>query len=555
MSLDLNIFSEIEKKRKLRDGLARIAKLKKSFGLQYYEPHYKQDRFHLAGEFKRRYMRTGNRFGKSDMGAAESCAWALGYRPWYEREFAVIDGQGDTIRIHKGHKDHPYCFLGLPQRPTKGLIICEDWEKATEIFTSEEDGIGRGKLFKYLPDLRKNDDGHSPGIIKISRNSTGITILFVRSIHGGVSSMHLDTVRSYKSNQMGQESSNWDWIQVDEPCPQGMWKAVARGLVDTHGSAWFNCTPLRERWINDMFIPGARTKLNLNKENVFQIKGADRWVMVGSMHDNPWLSTDAKQEFISELTDGEIATRIDGKPAHYQGLIYSAFDYDRHVFYKAPHGWKDMFTPPSNYCVRMSIDPHPKTPHAVLFCATAPTGEVFFFSEIFNHCLVGELLEEIRLITGNRQLPSAPCDWVAFEENPVDGSCMADEFDLQEVLIHKAPRSLSTGIIKTQAALAKRNFIFVSSHLSRFLYEIDSYAWDPLKEKPVDSQDHMMENFYRLVLEGLDYIPPINIRYGNSAPIKLRSDSDIFHSDLSLPTQRHELEPAAYRPGGIYRDV
>ena len=56
------------------------------------------------------------------------------------------------------------------------------------------------------------------------------------------------------ANPMGLESSQWDWIHVDEPIPEAMWNAVSRGLMDTGGSAWFTCTPIAEQWINLKFI-------------------------------------------------------------------------------------------------------------------------------------------------------------------------------------------------------------------------------------------------------------------------------------------------------------
>lgn len=522
----------LQDKRDLAEALERKEKLRRAFGLRYYQPHYKQDLFHRAGAHRRRYMRTGNRFGKSDMGASEACAWAIGYRPWYELSFNVLGKGGEITRRHEGRPDHEACFFGIPRRPTKGLIIVQDWDKAHEIFTSEEDGIGRGKLFKFLPDLRKNDDGKSPGIIRATRQSTGaISTLYIRSIHGGISTIHLDTVRSFKSDGMGQESSNWDWVMVDEPCPQLMWKAVARGLVDAHGSAWFNCTPLRERWINDMFIGSPRTIIDQNNPNLFTVKGANRWVMVGSMHDNPHLSAAAKQEFISDLSEDEIETRIEGKPSHYQGLIYPQFGYAKHVYTEPPHGWKDMSTPPANYKVRFAIDPHTKNPHAVLFSATAPTGEVYFFAEIFERSLASDLARDILNITKNYDVDSAPCDWIAFEESPRDGSAMVDDFDKEGLIVHKATRALSRGILETRRALSRPNYIFFSSYLERTLYEFDCYAWDPIKEKPIDSNDHMMENFYRMVLDGLDYEAPSRMR--DDKPVEARADIQSDH--LALP--------------------
>ena len=43
-------------------------------------------------------------------------------------------------------KDDPDRFKGIPQRPTKGLILVADWDKAREVFTSMEEGQ-KGNLF------------------------------------------------------------------------------------------------------------------------------------------------------------------------------------------------------------------------------------------------------------------------------------------------------------------------------------------------------------------------------------------------------------------------
>lgn len=556
MSLTLD---KLEDKKSLVKALRKQVALKSKFGLLYYIPHHKQDCFHRAGDRKRRYMRTGNRFGKSDMGSAEASAWALGYRPWYENSFEVLNGQKEVTRRHEGRPDHPDCFTGIPKRPTKGLIICQDWDKAREIFTSEEHGLGRGKLFKFLPDLRKNDDGKSVGIIRTERSSTGaINLLYVRSKWGGISTIHFDTVRSFKSDGMGQESSNWDWIMIDEPCPEAMWKAASRGLIDAYGSAWFNCTPLRERWINDMFFPSARTVPDETQENIYQIKGQDRWVMVGNTYDNPHLSSKAIEAFISDLDKDEVETRIKGKPSHYQGLIYSQFDYSRHVYTQTPHGWESPTKPPAHYKVRTVIDPHPKTPHAVLMAATAPTGEVFFFHEIFEHCLAKDLARQIVAVyeDGGYEMDNIPCDWVAFEESPTTGESMEDDFIEEGIHIEKAPRELTRGIMVTRQALSRPNYLYFYAGLDRTLYEMDSYAWDEKKEKPVDENDHMMENLYRLVLGGLDYEEPRIMT--DRRPASSLTMSDVNNIDYSISDSSFDLPAeqdwiAAMGPGTVYR--
>ena len=128
-------------------ALRRLAELRKNYGIFAYKPQPKQALFHQAN-YKYRYLRTGNRFGKSTCGSAEDCAFALSARLWLP--------EGDPIR-----------HLGIPRRATKGVILVADWDKAREIFTSPE----TGKLMSFLPkdrieQLVKNQAGEV-NVIKV----------------------------------------------------------------------------------------------------------------------------------------------------------------------------------------------------------------------------------------------------------------------------------------------------------------------------------------------------------------------------------------------------
>lgn len=492
----------VETRRKA-ELLRKIAQLKEKCGLSFYRPHPKQEAFHRAGEFKRRYARTGNRFGKSEMGAAEDCSWAIGERLFFPKE--------DEAR-----------YLGLPQRPTKGCIVVADWDKATEIFTSQESGSARGKLFRMLP---------KDSIVRTHRNHSGaIDKVTVQSRNGGESSIWFETVKSFKQNPMGIESSNWDWIHVDEPCPEQMWKALARGLIDSGGSAWFTCTPIAEMWINRYFLPSVRDEL----KDDYYIDGSKKWVMFGSSFDNPYNDAEDIEDFADLLTEDEKECRLHGIPTALSGLVYKEFRPDDHVYHKPPHGWKAFDEPPKDYTIRFAIDPHPKEPHAVLFAATAPTGETFIFHEIFDKCLIGQLSEKIKSITEGRFVVKQWCDPIAWIENPVDGSSMMVEFNRNGVFVEKASKDLSYGILKTRQAL-KNNELYFSAMLRETLFEFDNYVWDPAKERPIDDKDHMMECLYRLVVGGLHYVEPTSYD-GKVVPQRRLPTTNLAPLAYSKPT-------------------
>lgn len=451
------------KKRRL--GLLREKRdLIKDNGLAGYRPFPKQDAFHQAGiRNKRRAIFAGNRFGKSTMGCAEDCAFLMGERPWYP-------------------KDHPARRGGLPQHPVKHLLITTDWDKVDEIWTNENDG----KLWKMLPS----------GFVKqkLKNNSGAYDTVICQN--GSV--FRADTVKSFKNDPQSSESSDWDSIHVDEPCPEAMWKAASRGLLDRNGSAWFTLTPLKEAWIIGFFRPeiyGEASKIGF-------------WSSEGSTYDNPHLSKAAIEEYESTLTNDEKQCRIHGIPMHLAGLVYKEFKWEKHVLRDLPKGWDSYVNPPKDYCIYFAIDPHPQTPHAVLFCAVSPLGQRFYYDSIFEHVKINILCDLIKRRLAGRRVIFGMVDPLAYIENPVTEHTIADELGANGVYCEKAVKDLQGGIMKAQTELDREDNIYVTPTNRRFLWEIQRYAWDDKENKPVDKDDHMMENFYRLELNEPRWLNP-----------------------------------------------
>lgn len=452
------------KKRLLEQRIAAI----RNDGLPYYQPHSKQDAFHRAGVFSRRRMaRGGNRSGKSTLGCAEDCAWLRRERPWY--------AEGDPAR--RG---------GIPQQPIKLLTITTDWDKVDEIFTSQR-GEG-GKAWRYLP---------RDGFVKSTKRNHSGAIDTIECSNGSL--WRFDTVKSWMANPQSSESSDWDAIHVDEPCPEGMWKGASRGLMDRGGSAWFTLTPLIEWWINDYFFP----------QDTGGLLRPGVWATTMSTYDNPALLPSDIADYESTLSEEEKQCRIHGLPLHLAGLIYKEFSWDKHVLKTVPEGWEDFNRPPKSWPVYFAIDPHPQTPHAVLLATVSPHGVRVYFDDIFKHCTIEDLAAEIRSRTDGYYVPIARMDPLGFIKDPITDSCFADELAKCRVYVEKATKDLHGGIIKVKSELAKENGIRFTPTCKRTLWEIQRYCWDQRPDhlnKPVDKDDHMVENLYRLELEGMRWL-------------------------------------------------
>jgi hypothetical protein len=322
-----------------------------------------------------------------------------------------------------------------------------------------------------------------------------------------------------------------------------MWTANSRGLIDNDGKAWFTCTPIAEQWINELFIPRSRLKDTFEFGMPFNKGELKTWVLTGTTHDNTSLSESSIKKFEAQLSDEEKASRIDGRPLGMQGVVYSMFNRDQHVYEELPHGWKDFDEPPDDYTIRVACDPHPKTPHAVLFAATAPTGQTFFYTEYFQHVMIDDLVDVILYKLKGRVPFVTLLDRIAFNQDPITGATWADSFYRKGLMVVPASKELTHGISSTQNALARKTgeTLHFCSSLTETLYEFDSYIWDPKREnKPKDANDHMMECLYRLVLNGLSWSEPERNTSFNPGSLPLTGELTFETSD-----QRHWFEKKA----------
>lgn len=481
----------LAKKRLLELQRRKLSALKDN-GLLAYKPHPRQDSFHRAGGRRWRLWEAGNRSGKSTAGCAEDCAFLRGLREWYP--------EGDIAR-----------YAGIPQgRALKGLVICNDWKKVGEVFTSERGDSG--KLWRMLPrGFVKSRKTNSEGVIDFIECANGATLQF-------------NTVRSWMTNPGTVESVDHDFVHFDEPLPKGMFKGVFRGLIDREGCCgWFTLTPKTEPWIHMMFFPSRRVKDDLSL-------GKDTWAQKGSTLDNPYLPKENVEAFMSTLTRDEVDCFIHGIPLALSGLVYKEFDFDKHVLSEPLQGWKSFSEPPKDATIYVAIDPHPQTPHHVIFLAVQAPDVWVVYDEIFLHCSIVDLAKMIRDRLGNSFAPCVICDPLAFIEHPDKRvPSYAEDFARGGLYIRKASKDRAGGILRFKRRLTTPHAFYISPHLEETLFEFETHCWDERENKPKDENDHAMENLGRLALEGARWIDQDMNKSSSVA------DLEITAADLSLP--------------------
>jgi predicted RNA-binding protein YlxR (DUF448 family) len=122
------------------------------------------------------------------------------------------------------------------------------------------------------------------------------------------------------------------------------------------------------------------------------------------------------------------------------------------------------------------------------------------------------------------------CDPIAWIENPDTGRCWATTFFDMGLLVVKASKEKTGGIIQTQEIWKPGRSVYVFPKCVNFIREIKSYFFDK-ENKAIDKDDHMMENLYRLVVhDNLQYYPVV----GKSKPLVYANDEFAnTKSDLS----------------------
>lgn len=438
-------------------------------GLAFYRPHAKQDAFHRAGEFKWRLWESGNRSGKSTGGVAEDASWLLGFRPFYA-------------------KDDPARIAGIPQHPVKGLVVCNDWKKVGEVFTSTRGE--EGKLWKFLPGGYATDGS---GSVKSTKTNSEGVIEVVEMHNGNV--LNFTTVRAWMSNPGSVQSVDHDFAHFDEPLPKKMFIGVKRGLIDRAGKGWFTLTPLSEPWIHQMFFPARRMKDTL-------VIDGRKWAQRGSTYDNHFLPLEEVNEFANGLTRDEVDCLLHGIPLAMSGLVFKEFNYDKHVLSEPLAGWSGYAKPSASATIYVAIDPHPQTPHHVMFLAALPYDVLYVYDEIFVHCPIPELAQRILDHTRGLFVVRVLCDPYAWLEHPNRHvNSYAEDFAQAGLYLSKASKDRAAGILETKRCLATYGKLLISPLLEETLSEFETHCWDEKENKPKDENDHAMENLGRLMLE------------------------------------------------------
>ena len=290
----------------------------------------------------------------------------------------------------------------------------------------------------------------------------------------------------------------------DEPPPRDKYVATLRGLVDYSGRHWLTLTPLTQPWIYDEIYTAT------DKNYTF--------VTTIDIRENTYLSEDAIKEFENSLTHEEKEARLHGKFMHLSGLIYKEFVAETHVV--EPPEIKDHWT---KY---MAIDPHERTPTAVLWVAVDEKDTHYVYDELWLRDMdIKQISQAILAQEGVQPAQIRLIDPHADKDNVVAGGFnVRKELMKYGVFTQRANSDPMLGKARIRQALTtryspilKRNIpkMYVSSYCSQTIYEFQHYIWDEYRRNAEDydkkevakkKNDHFMDCLRYIFNYGPRYI-------------------------------------------------
>lgn len=420
----------------------------------------------------------GNRSGKTTIGAILAIATVVGYYPWNKEPVPIF---------------HKY--------PRKIRYVGQDWEKH----------IGRvciPALKKWWPKSRQ---------VEIKKNHIGYETFWLDTETGS-------TIELMSNNQDSDLHEGWegDLVIYDEPPRREIRIANARGLVDRNGRELFCATLLKEAWL-DREVIRAVNEDGSPDTSIYTVH-ATIWDNVGY-----GLTREGVEEFSKKLTDDEKQSRLMGIPSYMTGLVYPQFKRDTHL--------KCRFKIPLSWPVDIAIDIHPREKQAVLFIATGPNGAKYICDELWEHGDGTAIAEAVVRLIRQREyeINQIYIDPLSKgDRNNINTvyDKVQDVFSSYGLPLRVAIKDKSAGILITKSYLLSPNnepALFFFDDLKRTIYEIEGYMWDDDTQKPMDKDDHMMENLYRLLVV-------------DSSPMQVYSDNEQEYTHKRvIPAHRNPI--------------
>lgn len=335
-------------------------------------------------------------------------------------------------------------------------------------------------------------------------------------------------VMTYEQDPREFEGVTLGWAWFDEPPPEAILKAtIAR--MRKGGIIFITATPLAgSAYLYDQFAKG-EMKIEVNSSEsgakmVFERKigyvEADIESACKTHGVRGHLAHKDILNIIAEYSEDEKQARIYGKFQHLVGMIFKRWNRKVHVI-------KPFEINERDFTVYEAIDPHPRTPDAVMWLAVDKNGTKYVCDELWIKPNGDEeLANRIKRKASAYRLQRRIGDPSMFIEDQHTQRSLNTRLGSFGVSYQEASKARASSDRRIQDAL---NYTEVNGHMikapevyvfdtcERTIFEMEHYRWDEwtgkaadkhdAREKPVDKDDHMVENLGRLLFQEPSFVP------------------------------------------------
>jgi len=246
---------------------------------------------------------------------------------------------------------------------------------------------------------------------------------------------------------------------------------------------------------------------------------------------------------IAEYDEDDKQARIYGKFHHLTGIVFKKFNKKIHVI-------KPFKITKEDFVVIEALDPHPRNPDALLWLAIDRRNTKFVIDEVYADLRTPNLAARVLKRDERYRIELRLADPLAWnknkheEENQPLATRLYNEYGLDYMKGTKdrvgADRriqdALDYEISGNDIIMPPELFIFDTCE--RTIYEFGHYQWDDWrgkmaerkdpKEKPMDKDDHMIENLGRILLRELTFVPMIITSRSDESEVKTEKKLDPF---------------------------
>lgn len=316
-------------------------------------------------------------------------------------------------------------------------------------------------------------------------------------------------IMTYEQEPAEFEGVTLGLVWCDEPLPESLYTANLSRLR-MGGLMIITATPLDQPWMYDKFVTNKDREaqklyyLNAEVEDACKQHGV-----------RGFLDHHVIEMLINQYPEDEREARAKGRFTHLSGLVFKMYETGTHLLRPFAINKRD-------YVVVEALDTHPRVAEHVTWMAIDRQQQKYIIDELALQGTIDELAFEIKKRESMYRIIDRIAEPALFNQDKrsEDGRSYAEKLSAVGITYRKASKNRQFAVKRTQDALSfvKRGDQYVKPpELSVFNtctghhHEFTHWQWENYrgralyeknpKPKPVDKDDHFMENVGRLLLE------------------------------------------------------